>query len=70
MKLKGLRAMLVDAKTDHNQEMKEIFSHYNIPLTIATSAKQALEQALMSINTKAQYMQLRLRLKQSRRIIK
>ena len=44
-KLKGLHVMLIDAQKDHNQEMEEIFSYYHIPLTITTSAEQAITLA-------------------------
>ncbi|MBC8436111.1 MAG: response regulator [Bacteroidetes bacterium] len=44
-KLKGLHVMLIDGQKDHNQEMEEIFSYNNIPLTISTSAEQAIKLA-------------------------
>ncbi|NQV01273.1 MAG: response regulator [Bacteroidia bacterium] len=43
--IKDLHVLLVDMQTEHNKELESFFNHCNIPITIVTSAKDALKLA-------------------------
>ncbi|TSA26642.1 MAG: hybrid sensor histidine kinase/response regulator [Bacteroidetes bacterium] len=44
-KIKDLHVLLVDMQVAHNQELEEFFNYCKIPLTIATTAEEALKLA-------------------------
>jgi signal transduction histidine kinase len=43
--LKNMKVLLVDLQADHNQELEQIFTYWNIPLALAGSAEKALKLA-------------------------
>ncbi len=43
--IKDLHVMLVDMQTEHNKELESFFNHCNIPVSVVTSAEDALKLA-------------------------